>query len=90
MYSAQQFEQAIDVVVEFRTKLSATVEQMRTTSETCVANMEEDVIATHASENLIEVLDRIKEILDTQVASLISNLEAEKERAILIAQYNDD
>lgn len=88
MYSEQEFDQAIDVIYKFASKLRATVEQLKSNSETCVANMENDVIAQNASENLISVMNRIEEILNDDVGKLLSQLQEEKNRAEIIAQYD--
>lgn len=90
MYSEQEFSQAIDAVYNFASKLRGTVGGLKACAETCVANMEEDVIAQNASANLISILDRIEEILDNDVNKLLSDLEEERERAAKIAQYDED
>lgn len=90
MFSEQEFQQAIDAVRDFSTKLRATVEILKSQAQTCVVNMEEDTVAQGASANLISVMDRIEQILDNDVRTLISNLEEEMERARRIAQYNEE
>ena len=89
MYSEQEFEQAIDALMNFSTKLRATTEIMRSRAETCVVNMGEDTVAQGASSSLISVLDRIQDILDTQLQSLLNGLEQDKERAAQIAQSDE-
>lgn len=90
MYSEQEFSQAYDAVYNFASTLRGTLGGLKTCAETCVANMEEDVIAKNASANLISILDRIEEILDNDVHKLLADLEEERERAARIAQYDED
>lgn len=90
MYSEQEFEQAIDAIYNFASKLRGTLSLLKSAAETCVINMEEDVIAKNASANLIFIMGRIEEILDNDVNKLMSSLEEEKERAARIAQYDED
>lgn len=89
MYSESDFEQAYDALYEFGGKLRATVETMKSEAETCAANMEGDVVAENASKNLVEILDRITEYLDTELNSLLSKLAEEKERAQKLAQDDE-
>lgn len=90
MYSEQEFDQAIDAVYNFASKLRGTVDGLKTSAETCVANMEDDVIAKNASANLISIMEQIEEILDSDVNKLLSDLEEEKEKAAKIARYDGD
>lgn len=90
MYSEQEFSQAIDAVYDFASKLRGTIGDLKSCAETCVANMEDDVIAQNASANLISILDRIEEILDNDVNKLLSDLEEERERADKIARYDEN
>lgn len=89
MYNEQDFEQAYDVLHNFGATIRGTVGQMRTDAETCATNMEEDIVAQNASGSLIQVLDRITEILDTQLNSLLAKLDEEKERARQLAQEDE-
>ena len=89
MFDEQQFDQAIDVLTDFATKLRGTVEVMKSEAETCKVNMEDDTNAENASNALIAVLDRIIGILDEDLQTLLSQLEEEKERAIRLAQDNE-
>lgn len=89
MFDEQQFDQAIDVLTDFATKLRGTVEVMKSEAETCKVNMEDDTNAENASNALIAVLDRIIGILDGDLQTLLSQLEEEKERAIRLAQDNE-
>lgn len=90
MYSEQEFSQAYDAVYNFASKLRGTLDSLRSCAETCVINMEEDVIAKKASANLISVLDKIEDILDGDVNKLLADLEKEIERARIIAEYGED
>ncbi len=90
MYNEQDFQQAYDALYDFGSKLRGTVEGMKTEAETCATNMEDDVVAQNASKNLLDVLDRITGYLDTELNSLLSKLEEEKERAARLAQDNDE
>ena len=90
MYSEQEFDQAIDAIYGFASKLRGTVELIKSTAATCVSNMEDDVIANNASANLTEVMNRIEEILNDDVNKLLSDLQEEKEKAIRIAQYDEN
>lgn len=89
MFDEQQFDQAIDVLTNFATKLRGTVEVMKSEAETCKVNMEDDTNAENASNALIAVLDRIIGILDGDLQTLLSQLEEEKERAIKLTQDNE-
>lgn len=89
MFDEQQFDQAIDVLTNFATKLRGTVEVMKSEAETCKVNMEDDTNAENASSALIAVLDRIIGILDEDLQTLLSQLEEEKERAIKLTQDNE-
>lgn len=89
MFDEQQFDQAIDVLTNFATKLRGTVEVMKSEAETCKVNMEGDTNAENASNALIAVLDRIIGILDGDLQTLLSQLEEEKERAIKLTQDNE-
>lgn len=89
MFDEQQFDQAIDVLTNFATKLRGTVEVMKSEAETCKVNMEDDTNAENASNALIAVLDRIIGILDEDLQTLLSQLEEEKERAIKLTQDNE-
>lgn len=90
MYNEQQFDQAINAVYDFASKIRGTVERLKSSAETCAANMEEDVIAENASANLVSIMDQIEEILNNDVNKLLSDLEEEKDRAGRIAQYEED
>lgn len=89
MYNEQDFEQAYEVLYNFGGTIRATVGLLRTNSETCATNMEDDIVAKNASDSLIQVLDRITEILDTQLNSLLAKLDEEKERARWLAQDDE-
>ena len=78
MFDEQQFDQAIDVLTNFATKLRGTVEVMKSEAETCKVNMEDDTNAENASNALIAVLDRIIGILDEDLQTLLSQREEEK------------
>lgn len=90
MYDESELEQAIDAVYDFASKLRGTLESLKSSADTCVTNMEDDVVAKNASSNLISVLDRITEILDNDVNKLISDLQEELERARRIAQEENE
>jgi len=90
MYDEQQFDEAINVLYNFGSMVRGTVEGMRTEAETCAANMGEDVVAKNASAELVRVLDRITEILDENLNTLLADLEEEKERARKAAQYEEE
>lgn len=90
MYSEQEFSEAIEVIYNFSSKLRAQVELIKGNAATCVVNMEDDVVAKSASNNLIEVMGRIEAILDNNVQKLLSNLEEERDRAARIAKYDEE
>lgn len=90
MYNEQDFQQAYDRLYEFGGQLRGTVESMRAGVENGVTNMEDDIVAQNASKNLIDVLDRIIDYLDTELNGLLSKLEEEKERAARLAQDSDE
>lgn len=89
MYNEHDLNQAYEALYNFSGTLRATVEGMKTEAETCAVNMEEDVVAKNASKNLIEILDRIIDYLDTDLNALLVKLEEEKERARLLAQDDE-
>ena len=88
MYSEQEFDQAIEAIQSFASKLSGTLGMLKSGAETCVANMEEDVIAKNASAELISVLGRIEDVLNDDVKKLLSDLEEERAKAARVAQYD--
>ncbi len=90
MFDEQEFDQAIEAIRSFSIKLRATAETLKGEADNCACNMDGDNAANNAATNLKKVMDRIEEILDTQVSSLISKLEAEKERAKRMAQDTEE
>lgn len=89
MYDESQLEQAIDEVYEFAGELRSTVEMLKSDADSCIVNMEDDVVARNASIQFISVMDRITEILDNDVNKLIADLQEELETAAKIAQEDD-
>lgn len=89
MYTEEDIDKAIDIIYDFGSKLKATTESVKTVALTCVANMEDDIVAKGASKNLNDIMNRIVEINDTELRPLMSKLEEEKSRAQKIAQDED-
>lgn len=89
MYDESQLEQAINAVYDFAGKLRSTVDILKSDADSCIVNMEDDVVARNASLQFISVMDRITEILDNDVNKLLADLQEELETAERIAQEDD-
>lgn len=90
MFSEREFDEALDTLYDFCSQLKAKISTLKDNAQTCVLNMEDDVIAKNASDNLISILDSIEDIIDDHVKPLMEKLDEEKERALKIANYDDE
>ena len=89
MYDERQIVNAIDRMQEFSTRLDGQIEEAKSCADTCIANMEGDVVATEKSQELKGVMENIQAVLSTNVNKIMSRLQHELEVARRIAQSDD-
>ena len=90
MFSASQYEEAIQASQKYYTDIWEALEYINTCADACVANMEGDIIAEQSGNELGNKIKKVEVILEEDLKKLIEEMKAEYERAQEIAKYNSD
>ena len=77
-----EFDEAIDFLCDFRSKLREEVETLRKMKEVYTVYMAEDAVAMNAYSELTAALNRIEMVLYEELEELLSNLKKERENSI--------